>query len=294
MNKVKVHLSLARLFAAPVAIFGILLGSILATEGMTWVTLIAVLCGFCLMNYSHYMNSLTDYATGVDRREDGSIGKWYTAGSRILPLGLASAREVTITGLAWLAISGGLCWVVYNQVGSPYPFLAWAIVVVLPFLYSPILKYKGFPEFIMLAGFGFAAVLLGYSAVSESIEWSVVILVGLLSGSPFAIGETIDQWLDSPRDAKKGLRNMAIIIYKADFPIWGYVAFAIPFIYMFQLLLIFKGYIADWTFLTILVFPIWVLCIIDLKRESWKGIQFGLFGIYLYGIFLVVGQLLEG
>lgn len=292
MNKVKVHISLARLFAAPVAIFGILLGSILAPEGMTWVTLIAVLSGICLMNYSHYMNSLTDYATGVDRREDGSIGKWYTAGSRILPLGLASAREVTITGLAWLAISGGLCWVIYTRVDSAYPFLAWAIIVLLPFLYSPILKYKGFPEFIMLAGFGFAAVLLGYSAVSKSIDWSVVILVGLLSGFPFAVGETIDQWLDSPRDAKKGLRNMAITIYKADFPIWGYVAFAIPFIYMFQLLLIFKLYIADWTFLTILVFPIWVLCIINLKRESWNGIQFGLLGIYLYGIFLVVGQLL--
>ena len=292
MQKVKVHLSLARLFAAPVAIFSILLGSVLAPEGMTWLTFIAVLCGLCLMNYSHYMNSLTDYATGVDRKEDGSMGKWYTAGSRILPLGLASWREVTVGGLAWLAISGGLAWLISDQMSSYYPFWAWGIVVVLPFLYSPILKYKGFPEFIILAGFGFAAVLLGYSAVSESMNWAVVTLAGLLSAFPLAIGETIDQWVDSPKDSKKGLINMAVILYKADFPIWGYVAFAIPFIYMFQLLLIFKSYIADWTFLTILIFPIWVLCIIDLKRESWKGIQFGLIGIYLYGLFLVIGQLI--
>jgi 1,4-dihydroxy-2-naphthoate octaprenyltransferase len=292
MSKFKVHLSLARLFAAPVAIFSVLLGSILTPEGVSWVTLVAVLCGICLMNYSHYMNSLTDYATSVDRKENGSVGKWYTAGSRILPLGLASVREVTIGGIAWLAISAVLAWLIYSQIDSLWPILAWAIVVVFPFLYSPLLKYKGAPELVILVGFGFAAVLLGYSAVSASIDWPVVVFVGLLSGLPFAIGETIDQWLDSPSDSKKGLRNMAITLYKADFPIWGYIAFAIPFMYMFQLLLIFEGFIADWTFLTILIFPFWVFCLIDLKRESYKGLMFGLLGIYLYGLFLVIGQLI--
>jgi 4-hydroxybenzoate polyprenyltransferase len=166
------------------------------------------------------------------------------------------------------------------------------MVVVTPFLYSPLLKYKGAPELVIIFGFGFAAVLLGYSAVSTSINWAVVTFVGLLSGLPFAIGETIDQWLDSPADSKKGLRNLAITLYKADFPIWGYVILAIPFIYWAQLLCIFNGYISDWTFLTILVFPFWIFTIIDLKRESHKGLMFGLLGIYLYGFFLVIGQLI--
>lgn len=304
-DKIKTYLLiLPRWFALPAAICAIALGALLA-KGITWQVIVAMVTGTLIMVGGHAYNSWADYLYGLDRGSPASIGKWYTAGSQVI-----SAKHTTLnkTLLYWvicyIAATLLIVWLSVN-IGSAWPWVAWVIAITTATIYSPGfakgLKHLGFPEYCGIVGFGIGGCLMGYTVSSGSISIAPVI-AGIAISLYWGAGWVVDQYPDAESDYQKGVRNLGTIIAVTHFPIALYFLPVIVFCYLVQVLVIYLGYLAPTTFLSGLALPLFILAAIWVtvsqdnpkSPEFEKGVKFGLIGIFVAMLLIVIGQAIGG
>lgn len=294
MEKVKLHIGLARVFALPAAVAGILLGCVLV-GGWSWLTLIIILCASFLMFYSHSFNTFLDYYwTKFDRgtEEERSRAKIYTAGQQPLALGIAKGWEVLANGLICLAISAAFAAVISWKV-SPWVWLPWGLTVPMTFFYSWA-KLHYCPEIPLGLGFGSFGVMLGACTVASPPLWTA-----FLAGLPFAflwgaVAETMDQYLDYDVNYEKGLRNIGALIGHFKLRITYFLGFLMVLVYLIQLALVIGGVLAPLSLLSLLALPLVIYCMLYLEWDERIGIYLGLAAIFVHMVLLVVGQALGG
>lgn len=298
-SRFAVHLGiLPRWFAAPVVLLAILLGSLLA-GGPTWATGLALLAGLLLMASLHSLNTWTDWRTGVDAPLSAdsplrSTKKWYTSGSQAIAAGWATPRGVLVNALSWLALATASVAVLAWQAGSGWPFLGWGLGLVFGGLYSPVWKYKGFPEACGLFAFGAGGMALGYSSVTGEMDLARVFLVGVGVSGPWAASWVVDQAVDAPSDLRKGVYNIGTLAYVTGYPMWAHILFGVSLSYMMILFLIQIGFLSPWAFMSIGAVPLWVLTLAWLNKDVDRGIKYGLVAIFVYMLLLTAGQWIGG
>jgi len=243
----------------------------------------------------HSLNTYTDWSTGVDAplSEENplrSTAKIYTSGSQVIAAGWATPRAVLANTLSWLALGTASLAVLGWVVGSPWPFLGWALAMVFGGLYSPVWKYKGFPEACGLFAFGAGGVALGYSSVAGEMDLARVLLVGVGVSGPWATSWVVDQALDAPSDLRKGVYNSGTLTYVTGYPLWAHVLFGVALSYMMVLFLIQIGLLSPWAFMSIGAAPLWVLTMAWLNKDVDRGIKYGLVAIFVYMLLLTLGE----
>lgn len=287
-SRLMVHIVvLPRWFALPLALLAVTLGYTLG-GGPALYLIPALLAAAAIMASLHSLNTLVDYATGVDK-PGGSVEKVYTAGSQVLVQGWASVKEVAANVVAWGVVGTALTVVTAYLVHTWWPFYALGLALVFGGLYSPLWKYRGLPELCGLLGFGVGGVALG-SSVSGGMDLGRTFLAGIAVSLPFAISWAVDQMEDAPSDIKRGVHNIGGLLYTTGVPLWGYVALGVALTYVFLLFTVIIGILSSWVMLTLLVTPIWVLCICWLNKDVKKGEVYGLLGITAYSALAVLGQ----
>ncbi len=294
-DKIRTHIALGRHFAAPIVILAVILGAQLGGSPVG-ITILAVIAGLLAMSAGHYYNSWADHNWGLDRGEVRSTAKWYTWGSSVIALGKATPKEVLTSAIVQYIAFTAICAYIGWAANTWWILFPWLIAMTAGFMYAPGfmpgLKYKGFPEYVGFA-FGIGGVSLGY-VCSGAMDLSVVLLVGIGCSLPWAAAWIIDQYVDAESDIPKGVRNIAHVAFETGFPIWGWCLFGWTLSYVFLLFLITIGYLSPWVFLAMFAVPLFGLCIVWLPKDITKGVQYGLMGIFVYMLLIVIGQAIGG
>lgn len=290
--KTKAHIGLGRFFAFPVALCAVLLGVALGGH-WSWLSAMVVLGAIFQMAYAHSFNTLLDYSwTGFDKgtEEERSKGKVYTKGQQAIAAGILTPKQVLINGLVYLAISAIFIGIVAWKV-SPIIWLIWAVTALCTFWYSwGKLHYQC--ELALGIGFGPLAVMLGMAS-----QPNLDFLAAFLAGIPILIlwgfaAETMDQWTDAEPNWPRGLRNFGALVWKHGVSISMFLAWILCITFVCQLFLVAGGILKPLTALSLLTFLPFSVCLIFLQRKPKAGILWGLGGIYLYGLLLLLGEVL--
>ena len=203
MTNIGVHLwELPRWFAAPAVVAAVVMGNLIGGE-LSWLLVIAVVCGLLVMAWGHAMNTYLDYYwTGLDK---GSVGlrsrpKEYTKGQQPIAAGILSGREVLANALVWLCLSAVMAAII-SWKATAWVWLPWVLGSLSTFWYSWG-KLHYCCELALGLGFGPFACMLG-AATASSPDLGLAFLAGL----PFAIvwgyaAETMDQWIDAERASR--------------------------------------------------------------------------------------------
>lgn len=293
-EKTKVHIGLARLFALPAAVCGVLLG--IALDGhWSWLSAMVVLGAIFEMAYSHSFNTLLDYSwTGFDKgtKEERSKGKVYTKAQQPIAAGILSPKAVLVNGLIYLAISAIFIGIVAWKV-SPIILAIWAGTALCTFWYSWG-KLHWNCELALGAGFGPLAVMLGMAS-----QPNPDFLLAFLAGIPFLIlwgygAETIDQWTDAEPNWPRGLRNLGALLWKNNVSISMFLSWLIIITFISQLFLIVGGVLAPLTALSLISFIPFCFCLLYLEKNLKVGVLWGLGAIFLHMILMTVGQIVGG
>ncbi len=291
-EKLKVHLLvLPRWFGLPTALCAVALGGLLVGAGGVSLALVLV-SGALVMAQAHSFNTLLDYSwTGFDKGGPGerSRPKAYTTGQSVIASGLVSPREVLANALAWWVLSA----VPLIFLNSPWIWLPWALACLCTFGYSWG-KLHWLCEFFLGFGFATCAVWLGMAAAGQP-DWGK----GLLASVPFFIlwgylAESVDQALDWEPNWPRGLRNIGALAGHEGIPFSALFHWFLPLVYLSQVFLIGLGVLSSWTWLTLLAAVPMTFCALIIDKDTRKGVLWGLGGISLYQIALVVGQWLGG
>lgn len=291
-DKIKTHIGLGRFFAAPVAIAAVLLGIALGGN-WSWLSAMVALGAIFQMAFAHSFNTLLDYSwTGFDKgtEEDRSKGKVYTKGQQTIAAGIMSPREVLVNGLVYLAISAVFIGIVAWQV-SPLIWVIWGVMALMTFGYSWG-KLHWSCEFFLGLGFGPLAVMLGMAS-----QPNPDFLLAFLAGIPILIlfgygAETMDQYTDAEPNWPRGLRNLGALVWKNNVSISMFIVWLLSATFLSQLFLIAGGVLHPLTALSLIAFIPFSMCLLFLEVKPKTGIIWGLGGIYLYGLLLVLGEAL--
>lgn len=291
-GKIKTQLELGRFFAAPVAIAAVLLGIALGGN-WSWLSAMVALGAIFQMAFAHSFNTLLDYSwTGFDKgtEEDRSKGKVYTKGQQTIAAGIMSPREVLVNGLVYLAISAVFIGIVAWQV-SPLIWVIWGVMALMTFGYSWG-KLHWSCEFFLGLGFGPLAVMLGMAS-----QPNPDFLLAFLAGIPILIlfgygAETMDQYTDAEPNWPRGLRNLGALVWKNNVSISMFIVWLLSATFLSQLFLIAGGVLHPLTALSLIAFIPFSMCLLFLEVKPKTGIIWGLGGIYLYGLLLVLGEAL--
>jgi len=290
----KTHIGLGRFFALPAVVCAVLLGIALGGH-WSWLSVEVVLAAIFQMAYSHSFNTLLDYSwTGLDKgtEEERSKGKVYTKGQQAIAVGSLGSKGVMVNGLAYLAISAIFIGIVAWKV-SPIIWAIWGITSLCTFWYSwGKLHYQC--ELALGTGFGPLAVMLGMASQPDPD-----FLVAFLAGIPFLIlwgymAETIDQWTDAEPNWPRGLRNFGALLWKNNVSVGMFVAWLLTATFLSQLFLIAGGILASMTAISLISFIPFSFCILYIEEDLKVGVLWGLGGIFLHMVLLVVGQILGG
>lgn len=293
-DKIKAHLGLGRFFALPCVVCAVLLGCTLGGS-LSWLSAMVVLAAIFEMAYAHSFNTLLDYSwTGFDKgsEEERSKGKIYTKGQQAISAGQLTPRAVLLNGLGYLAISAIFIGIVAWKV-SPIIWAIWGVTTLCTFWYSwGKLHYQC--ELALGVGFGPLAVLLGMAS-----QPNPDFLTAFLAGIPFLIlwgygAETIDQFTDAEPNWPRGLRNFGALVWKNDVSISLFFAWLLIITFLSQLFLIAGGILTPLTALSLISFIPFSLCILYLEKDLKTGVIWGLGGIFLHMLLLMVGQVIGG
>jgi len=275
-----------------VVVCSVLLGVALGGH-WSWLTVMVCLGAIFLMAYAHSFNTLLDYSwTGLDKgtEEERSQGKVYTHGQQAIAAGILSPREVVMNGLVYLLLSAIFTAVVAWMV-SPAIWVFWALSALCTFWYSwGKLHYQC--ELALGMGFGPLAVMLGMAS-----QPNPDFLLAFLAGIPILIlfgygAETMDQWIDAEPNWPRGLRNFGALVWKNNVSITMFIVWLLCATFLSQLFLIATGILHPLTSLTLITFIPFSLCLLYLEARPKVGIIWGLGGIYLYGLLLLLGEVL--
>jgi len=291
-GKIKTQLELGRFFALPVALCAVLLGIALGGH-WSWLSAMVALGTIFQMAFAHSFNTLLDYSwTGFDKgtEEERSKGKVYTKGQQAIAAGIMSPREVLVNGLVYLAISAVFIGIVAWQV-SPVIWVIWGVTALCTFGYSWG-KLHWSCEFFLGIGFGPLAVMLGMAS-----QPNPDFLLAFLAGIPILIlfgygAETMDQYTDAEPNWPRGLRNLGALVWKNKVSITTFIVWLICITFLSQMFLIAAGILHPLTALTLITLMPFSFCLLYLEKKPRVGIIWGLGGIYLYVLLLLVGQVL--
>lgn len=292
MKKLKaVLVTLPRWFATPGIVCMVLLGGVLS-GGINWLVWVAALSGLCAMSWGHGMNTFLDYAwTGFDKGtvEYRSKGKTYTVGQNVIASGTLSVAESFWYSFIWLVLSAVFALIIHLQVG-PWIWLPWVLGALVTFLYSWG-KLHYLCEFALGMGFGPLAVMLGASATPHP-----QMLIAFLAGLPFFVlwgyfAETIDQWTDAEPNWPRGLRNMGALLWKNNVSFVAFVSFLILTTFAVQLLIT-PSVLKPLAGISLVTFIPFSFCLLHIEKNLKVGVIWGLVGIFLYALLLLLGQIL--
>jgi len=294
MYRLKTHIGLGRFFALPACVCAVLLGIALGGH-WSWLSIIVVLGAIFQMAYSHSFNTLLDYSwTGFDKgtEEERSRGKVYTTAQQPIAAGIMSPKGVMINGLVYLAISAIFIGIVAWKV-SPIIWVIWGLTTLVTFWYSWG-KLHWNCELALGTGFGPLAVMLGMASQPDPD-----FLVAFLAGIPFLIlwgygAETIDQWTDAEPNWPRGLRNFGALLWKNNISVVMFLVWLLTITFLSQLFLIVGGILAPLTALSLISFIPFSFCLLYLEKDLKVGVLWGLGGIFLHMILLVIGQAFGG
>lgn len=295
-GKIKTHIGLGRFFALPVAVCAVLLGVALGGH-WSWLSAMVALGAIFQMAFAHSFNTLLDYSwTGFDKgtEKERSREKIYTKGQQAIAAGIMSPKGVLVNGLVYLAISAIFIGIVAWKV-SPVIWAVWAVMALMTFGYSWG-KLHWSCEFFLGIGFGPLAVMLGMAS-----QPNPDFLLAFLAGIPILIlwgygAETMDQYSDAEPNWPRGLRNLGALVWKSGTSITVTVGWLLGVTFISQLFLIAGGVLSPLTGLTMISFLPFTMCLILLQQTAYRdigpkaGIIWGLAGIYLYGLLLLLGE----
>lgn len=291
-GKIKTQLELGRFFALPVAVGAVLLGIALGGN-WSWLSAMVALGAIFQMAFAHSFNTLLDYSwTGFDKgtEEERSKGKVYTKGQQAIAAGIMSPREVLVNGLVYLAISAVFIGIVAWQV-SPVIWVIWGVMALMTFGYSWG-KLHWSCEFFLGLGFGPLAVMLGMAS-QPNPDFLLAFLAGIPVLILFGYGaETMDQYTDAEPNWPRGLRNLGALVWKNNVSISMFIVWLLSATFLSQLFLIAGGVLHPLTALSLITFIPFSMCLLFLEVQPKTGIIWGLGGIYLYVLLLVLGEAL--
>lgn len=293
-DKIITHIGLGRFFALPIAVCSVLLGIALGGH-WSWVSAMVALAAVFLMAYGHSFNSLLDWSwTKFDQgtEEERSRPKVYTHGQQAIASGAMSVRGVLANGLVYLAISAVFIGIVIWQTGW-WALLFWVLGALITFWYSQAKKYWH-PEMALGVGFATLGCMMGM-ATQPNPDY---LLAGLAS-IPFfimfsVVCESLDQWIDAGANWPRGGRSLGMLVWKTSGSIVTYASWWIAIGYIAQLFLVQAGILEPLTALTLVAavpLAFAVTMVPDLSRRD-LGVAIGLFGVFVFHILLVVGQVL--
>jgi len=289
-EKIKTHIGLGRFFALPVAVCAVLLGVALGGN-WSWLSAMVALGAIFQMAYAHSFNTLLDYSwTGFDKgtEEERSRGKVYTYGQQAIAAGIMSPRGVLANGLVYLAISAIFIGIVAWKV-SPVIWAVWAVMALMTFGYSWG-KLHWSCEFFLGIGFGPLAVMLGMAS-QPNPDFVLAFLAGIPILILFGYGaETMDQYSDAEPNWPRGLRNFGALVWKNKVSITTFIVWLLCATFLSQLFLIAAGVLHPLTALTLITFIPFSMCLLFLEMKPKVGIIWGLGGIYLYSLLLLLGE----
>jgi len=291
-EKIKTHIGLGRFFALPVCVCAVLLGVALGGH-WSWLSAMVALGAAFQMAYAHSFNTLLDYQwTGFDKgaEEERSRGKVYTHGQQAIAAGIMSPKEVLANGLVYLAISAVFIGIIAWKV-SALIWAIWAVTALCTFGYSWG-KLHWSCEFFLGIGFGPLAVMLGMAS-----QPNPDFLTAFLAGIPILIlfgygAETMDQYTDAAPNWPRGLRNFGALVWKNNVSISTFIVWLLCATFLSQLFLAAAGILRPLTALTLITLIPFSLCLLFLEMKPKVGIIWGLGGIYLYGLLLLLGEVL--
>ncbi len=289
-GKIKTQIGLGRFFALPVAASAVLLGVALGGH-WSWLSAMVCLGAIFQMAYAHSFNTLLDFSwTKFDKgtEEERSKGKVYTHGQQAIAAGIMTPKGVLINGLVYLAISAIFIGIVAWKV-SPMIWAVWGVTALCTFGYSWG-KLHWSCEFFLGIGFGPLAVMLGMASQPDPD-----FLLAFLAGIPILIlfgygAETLDQHTDASVNWPRGLRNFGALVWKNNVSITTFIVWLLCATFLSQLFLIAAGVLHPLTALTLITLMPFSFCLLYLEMKPKVGIIWGLGGIYLYGLLLLLGE----
>lgn len=283
ISKLKVHWTLLRPFATVGILPPMLLGFSLAGF-KDFINFIISFIGVAFILYgTHYHNSVSDYLKGVDTKDVEN--KAYTSASKILPLGLASVKEVSFFAVLFYLL-GVIVFSLFRNFVCMIPCIIGLLCGV---IYNEIGKYKGFGEILLALAFGLACTLAGYVPITGKIDIKPV-LVSFIPGVLWSLFYTIDQYQDIENDAKRGIVNLAVVLAGYDFPISRYIEFGFFVVLSAHLYFILIHLIPSSTFIAVITSPLMFLSILTADKYPNRSALYLIltFGFYVLLIDLAI------
>jgi len=284
--RVKAWLIAARLFVTPWIAVNALLGTSLAGFNLqAWFLAFAITT--LVLVSAHFINAWRDFVKGLDRVEEGSVAKPYTAGSQVLPRGWLSLRTVKASAIALLALSACL------MVFAPRRLDAWllyALGVAMALTYTDFFKPRGLGEVALFLGHGFGTTTFAYSLVRpiDPTGISAGILLGMWAGIVY----TIDQYTDVQTDFMKKVRNLAYMVFKANVRISQLWYFLLTATLTMQMGFVILGWLPKETLLSIFCLPLGHVAGILIDYNFERGTLLCLVNMWFFALLMSLGILL--
>ena len=279
MNKLRVHWILLRPFATVGILPPMLLGFALAGAN-NFINFIVAFIGTTFILYAtHYHNSYSDFVRGIDNELSG---KSYTKASAILPLGLASVKEV-VAAAVLLYVAGLAVFVWLSLHTTVLTMIPCIIGLFCGIAYNTFGKYIGLGEILLALSFGLACTLAGYIPVACRISLKPV-LASFIPGVLWTLFYTVDQVQDVHDDIRAGIRNLAIALTGYNFPISRYIEFGFFLVISAHLYFILIHVLPASTFIALITSPLMFLSIMTCEAKNYrKGAVYLIltFGLYV-------------
>lgn len=283
MSSLKAWITAGRFFAAPWILVNTYLGVQLAGFSIeAWLLSFAIV--FSILLASHYMNAWRDYVLGLDKLENGSKAKTYTAASQLIPRGEFTVKEAKVATVGWLLIAIGLFIMFAPKRIDTIAILILGIFVAVT--YTDFWKRNGLGEIALFLGHGFGALTFAYSFVKPITPEAIA--VGIILGLWAGMCYTIDQWQDVETDFAKRIKNYAYMIAKANMKISTFYYFSVTAIISIHFGFVLMGILPVSTLKVLLLLPMYHFTGVLLDYKLEKGILLALAGMWLYPIFMAL------
>ena len=282
-KKIKAWIVAGRFFAGPWIAVNTFLGAKLAGfDFNAWLLGFGVV--FSILLASHYMNAWRDWVLGVDRLEEGSRAKPYTAASQLIPRGEFTVGEAKAATLGWFLVAVGLFLMFAPKRPDTFALLALGIFVAAT--YTDFAKRHAIGELYLFLGHGFGATTFAYSLVKPvTIE---ALCAGILLGFWAGILYTIDQWQDVETDFARRIKNFAYMVARANMRLSTFYYFGITAIVTMHFGMALMGLLPTSTLKTILLLPLYHFTGVLLDYQFERGVLLALLGMWLYPILMAV------
>ena len=139
-------------------------------------------------------------------------------------------------------------------------------------------------------GFGPLAVMLGMAS-QPNPDFLTAFLAGIPIMLLFGYGaETMDQYTDAEPNWPRGLRNIGALVWKNGVSISIVIVWLLCATFLSQLFLIAAGVLHPLTALALITILPFSVCLLFIENKPKVGVIWGLSGIYLYGLLLLLGE----